>query len=124
MSRPEPDPMPSANQPLLELQQSAVSKSKPVEVLGWIASASTAVVGALALIDGVPSWVVGVVAAIGIVATKLLAYATTKQVTPWEDVVSKATPDGRVVAGPAANEVTPDANQIPVGTRLELPQVA
>lgn len=124
MSRPEPDPMPGANQPLLELQQSAVSKSKPVEVLGWIASASTAVVGALALIDGVPSWVVGVVAAIGIVATKLLAYATTKQVTPWEDVVSKATPDGRVVAGPAANEVTPDANQIPVGTRLELPQVA
>lgn len=106
------------------LPTAMMSKSKPVEVLGWVAAASTALVGALALIDGVPSWVVAAVAAVGVVSTKLLSYATTKQVTPWEDVVSKATEDGRVVAGPAANEVTPDETEIPVGTRLELPQAA
>lgn len=100
------------------------STSKPVEVLGWVASAATALVGALALIEGVPSWLVGVVAAIGIVATKLLSYATTKQVTPWEDVVSKVTPGGNVVAGPAAQQVTPDSEDIRVGDVLELPKAA
>ncbi len=101
-----------------------VSKSKPVEILGWVAAGSTAVVGALALIDGVPSWVVAVVAGIGMISTKLLSYATTKQVTPWEDVVSKVTPTGNVVAGPAANAVTSDDVSIPVGQALELPKAA
>jgi len=109
---------------LPELPSSMVSQSKPVEVLGWVAAGSTAVVGALALIDGVPSWVVAVVAAVGMVATKMLSYATTKQVTPWKTTVSKVTDDGRVIAGPAANEVTADEVSLPVGTVLETPQAA
>lgn len=106
------------------LPQSMVSESKPVEVLGWVSAGSTAVVGALALISGVPSWVVAVVAAIGVVSTKMLSYATTKQVTPWKTTVSKVTDDGRVVAGPAANDVTADEVHLPVGTVLEAPQAA
>lgn len=106
------------------LPPTMVSKSKPVEILGWVSAGATALTGALALIDGVPTWVVAVVAAVGVVATKLLSYATTKQVTPWEDVVAKATNDGRVVAGPAANQVTPDAEYIRTGQELELPKAA
>lgn len=101
-----------------QLPQSMQSRSKPVEILGWVASGSTALVGALALIEGVPSWLVGVVAAIGIVATKLLSYATTKQVTPWEDVVAKVTPIGKVVAGPAADAVTSPTIPVDVGDEL------
>jgi len=101
----------------LEIPKSAVSKYKPVDILGWIASASTAIVGGLALIDAVPSVVVAVVAAIGVIATKLLAYATTKKVTPWEDVVSKVTPTGKVISGPA------DVNNI-TGQQVEMPQAA
>jgi hypothetical protein len=96
------------------------STSKPVEILGWISAASTALVGALALIDGVPSWVVAVVAAIGVVATKLLSYATTKQVTPWKDVVAKVTPQGQVVAGPAADANTPPQHPVDVGDEVEV----
>lgn len=87
--------------------QTPQSQSKPVEILGWVAAGSTAVVGALALIDGVPSWVVAVVAAIGLVATKLLAYATTKQTVPLETVVAQRNDEtGDIVAGPAATVET------------------
>lgn len=101
-----------------ELPERMYSRSKPVEILGWIASGSTALVGALALIDGVPPIVVGIVAAVGVVATKLLSYATTKQVTPWKDVVAKVTPAGKVVAGPAADSVTPPTTPVDVGDEV------
>lgn len=83
--------------------QTPQSQSKPVEVLGWIAAGSTAVVGGLALVDGVPRWVVAVVAAVGVVATKMLSYATTKQTVPVETVVAQRNDEtGDIVAGPAA----------------------
>lgn len=101
-----------------ELPKRMQSESKPVEILGWIASAATALVGALALIDSIPPVVVAIVAAIGIVATKLLEFATTKKVTPWKDVVAKVTPAGKVVAGPAADANTPPQTPVDVGDEV------
>jgi hypothetical protein len=100
----------------LALAEEDHTTSKPVEVLGWVAASATALVGVLVLIDGIPPVVITVVAGVGVVATKLLSYATTKKVTPWKAVVSKITPDGRIVAGPAAT--------LDTGTEVEQPLAA
>jgi uncharacterized membrane protein YphA (DoxX/SURF4 family) len=86
----------------IPLPPSMVSKSKPVRMLAAIAAGFTALAGGLPLIPGVPAWLGAAVALVGIVITAAVSVYTGQSVTPWEDVAVKATPDGRLVMGPAA----------------------
>lgn len=101
----------------LELQDSAHSTSSPVMVLASIATVCTVLVGVLPNIPGVPAWVAAVVAGLGAVATALYGLYAKGLVTPWKDVVSKMTPRGKVVSGPA------DPNNA-TGQQVELPEAA
>jgi hypothetical protein len=107
-----------------ELDPMDHSMSSPVVIFGWIAASCTALVGALALVPGVPPVVPAVVAAIGFVATSLLGFATKAKVTPWKDVVAKVTPSGRTVAGPAANAATPATMPVNTGDEVEIYKTA
>lgn len=90
------------------LRSNLVSLNQPTRVItvfGAVAAGATALVTALALIPGVPSWVTAAVGAVAAVSTAVVGYLTkqsvTEQTTPWEDVAAKVTPTGRVVSGPA-----------------------
>lgn len=96
-----------------QLRSSQVSISEPTQlitVFGAVAAGATALVTALALIDGVPAWVLGAVGAVAAVATAVTGYLTkqsvTARTTPWADVAAKTTPSGKVIAGPAALQPT------------------
>jgi hypothetical protein len=82
------------------------SRSKPVLVLASIAAGATVLTGGLAVIDGVPSWLVATVALVGAVATAVGGVWTKGQVTPWADVAAKQTPSGKIVFGPAGDGPT------------------
>lgn len=94
-----------------QLTSSQVSGTEPtraITVFGAIAAGATALVTALALIDGVPSWVLGTVGAAAAVSTAVVGFLTkqsvTARTTPWEDVAAKVTPSGKLVSGPADTE--------------------
>lgn len=103
------------------LTSSQVSVSEPtkaITVFGAVAAGATALVTALALISGVPGWVVASVGAVAAVSTAVVGYLTkqsvTTQTTPWADVAAKVTPSGKVIAGPAADQ--------PTGSRVAVSQ--
>lgn len=89
-----------------ELPARMVSESKPVRMLAAMAATAVAAPSALAVIPGVPGWVAAAVGAFGLLLTVGLAKFTEDSVTPWKDVVSKLTPSGAVVAGPASLQPT------------------
>lgn len=96
-----------------QLTSTQVSGTEPaglVTVFGAIAAGATALVTALALIPGVPSWVVAGVGAVAAVSTAVGGYlaktSVTARTTPWTDVAAKVTPSGKVIAGPAATQPT------------------
>lgn len=90
---------------LRSTQVSGTEPTKLVTVFGAVAAACTALVTALALIDGVPAWLIGVVGAVAAVSTAVAGYLTKQSVTalttPWTDVAAKVTPAGKVISGPA-----------------------
>jgi hypothetical protein len=82
------------------------SKSKPVRLLLAVAASSTAVAGGLSLLT--PDrfdWIGPAAGLLGLVITAGVAVYTEQSVTPWADVAVKATPGGRLVAGPAAESI-------------------
>jgi len=95
---------------LLSTQVSHTEPAKLVTVFGAVAAGATALVTALALISGVPSWLVASVGAVAAVSTAVGGYlakvSVTDQTTPWADVAAKVTPSGNVIAGPAAVQPT------------------
>jgi hypothetical protein len=98
----------------IPLPPSMTSKSKPVRVLAAVAAGSTALAGGLPLLT--PDrfdWIGPAVGLLGLVITAAMAVYTEQNVTPWEDVAVKATPAGRLVAGPAAENL-PNGAQVQV----------
>lgn len=95
---------------LTSTQVSIAEPTKAITVFGAVAAGATALVTALAVIEGVPSWVVAAVGAVAAVSTAVVGYLTkqsvTTQTTPWTDVAAKVTPSGKVIAGPAAEQRT------------------
>lgn len=92
------------------LRAAQVSETQPAKIItlfGAGAAVCTALVTALATIDGVPPAVVASIGALAAVLTALVGYLTkqsvTAQTTPWEDVAAKVTPAGKVISGPADN---------------------
>lgn len=80
------------------------AESKPVRVLAAVGAASTAVVGGLAAIPGVPGWVPAVVAVLGLGLTVGVGRFTEARTTPWEEVAARTSGvnPGEFVAGPAS----------------------
>lgn len=90
----------------IPLPPSMTSKSKPVRTLAAIAAGSTALAGGLPLLTPDQfDWIGPAVGLLGIVITAGLAVYTEQNTTPWEDVAVKATPTGKLVAGPAAENL-------------------
>jgi hypothetical protein len=81
------------------------SKSKPVRLLFAIAGGATILAGGLPLIPGVPGWLGAAVGLAGLVISGAVTIYTEQNVTPWADVAVKATPTGKLVAGPAAENL-------------------
>jgi hypothetical protein len=90
----------------IPLRPSMVSKPKPVRLLLAVAAGSTTLAGGLPLLtpDGL-DWIGPAAGLLGLVITTAVAVYTEQAVTPWEDVAVKATPGGRLVAGPAAENI-------------------
>lgn len=90
----------------IPLPPSMVSKSKPVRLLTAVAAGSTALAGGLPLLtpDNL-DWIGPAAGLLGLVLTVALGVYTGQSVTPWEDVAVKATPEGKLVAGPAAENL-------------------
>lgn len=79
------------------------SPPKPVRLLYSIAAGAAALTTVLASIDGVPRWVVAVVAGVGVVLTAGLGRYTETQTTPWQNVAALYVDQtGNTVAGPAS----------------------
>lgn len=98
----------------IPLPPSMVSKSKPVRTLTAIAAASTAVAGGLPLLT--PDrfdWIGPALGVLGLFLTVAMGVYTGQNVTPWPDVAVKATPNGVLVAGPAAENL-PNGAQVQV----------
>lgn len=90
----------------IPLPPSMTSKSKPVRLLAAIAAGSTALAGGLPLLTPDKfDWIGPAVGLLGVVITAGMAVYTEQSVTPWEDVAVKATPTGKLVAGPAAENL-------------------
>jgi hypothetical protein len=81
-----------------------MTKSRPVRVLASVAAGATAAAGGLAVIPGVPGWVAGVVALVGVVLTVAVGKYTEDNTTPAQDVAAMVSPhnEGAFVAGPAS----------------------
>jgi len=82
------------------------SKAKPVLMMAAVIGALQVVLGGAALADFVSDEVIGIVQLV--IAAIAIGYGIYTQgvVTPWQDVVAKATPSGMVVAGPASSSAT------------------
>lgn len=98
---------------------SQVSKSRPVLITFSVLAGAQVLTGGAALADVLPKDVVGLlILAVAAVQAGMTFYVQ-GQVTPWSDVVSKRTPDGQVIAGPAAEAPTgsliPDPDPAPEG---------
>jgi hypothetical protein len=96
-----------------QLRSTQVSGDEPtrlVVVFGAVAAGATALVTALAVIPGIPSWLVAAIGAVAVVSTAVGGYlaktSVTARTTPWTDVAAKVTPSGKVIAGPAAVQPT------------------
>ena len=80
-----------------------VSDSKPVLVLGAIATGGTALLTTLAVVSGVPAWLVIVVGALVSVSTAVGGYLAQKTTAPWKNVDRLYVDQtGQTVAGPAS----------------------
>lgn len=84
-----------------QLPARMVSESKPVRVLGTVLAVLVALQGYVSTIDAVPTWAKLVLGGAILLTTVGLARWTQSQVTPWEAVAAKVTPDGQIVSGPA-----------------------
>jgi hypothetical protein len=82
------------------------SKSKPVRLLFAVAGSATILAGGLPLLT--PDrfdWIGPAVGLLGLVISGGVTIYTEQNTTPWEDVAVKATPTGKLVAGPAAENI-------------------
>jgi hypothetical protein len=90
----------------IPLPPSMVSKSKPVRMLAAVAAGSTALAGGLPLLTPDKfDWIGPSLGLLGLVITAAMAVYTEQSVTPWAEVAVKATPTGKLVAGPAAENL-------------------
>jgi hypothetical protein len=89
-----------------ELAPEQVSKSNPVLIMTCVLAAYQTFVGGLGTLEVLPDKAVGVLVLGGAAAALGWGMYTKGIVTPWEDVVAKATPQGQVIAGPAAQQET------------------
>lgn len=90
----------------IPLPPSMTSKSKPVRLLFAVAGSATILAGGLPLLT--PDrfdWIGPAVGLLGLVISGGVTIYTEQSVTPWEDVAVKATPTGKLVAGPAAENL-------------------
>jgi hypothetical protein len=82
------------------------SKSKPVRLLFAVAGSATILAGGLPLLTPDKfDWIGPAVGLLGLVISGGVTIYTEQATTPWEDVAVKATPTGRLVAGPAAENI-------------------
>lgn len=90
----------------IPLPPSMTSRSKPVRTLYAVAAGFTALAAGLPLLtpDGL-DWIGPAIGLAGIVITVALGVYTQENVTPWDEVAVKATPTGKLVAGPAAENI-------------------
>ena len=105
-----------------QIRSTQVSDAQPtrwITAFGAGAAVCTALVTALATIDGVPGAVVASVGALAAVLTALVGYLTkqsvTAQTTPWADVAAKVTPTGKTISGPA-DELHPTGAEVALVT--------
>ena len=90
----------------MSLAPEQVSKSKPVLVTFSILAGAQVLTGGAALADVLPANVVGLLILAVASVQAGMTFWVQGQVTPWADVVSKRTPAGQVIAGPAADQET------------------
>jgi hypothetical protein len=88
------------------LQPEARSSKSPVLIMAAVIGGLQVLLGGAALADFVDVEVIGLANLVLAAVTTGFGIFTKGQVTPWVDVVAKATSGGLVVAGPAAREVT------------------
>lgn len=88
---------------LPQLPPEQQSTSKPVLYLALAVSGAAALTGVLAAVDGVPRWVLIVLAAIIAVGSAWGGILTGQRTVPWADTAAKRTPSGAIILGPAAN---------------------
>lgn len=89
-----------------QLPPEQVSKGNPVLIMSSVLAAYQAFVGGLGVLEVLDPKIVGVLVLGGAAAGIGWGTYTKGVVTPWQDVVAKATPRGQVVAGPAAHQDT------------------
>jgi hypothetical protein len=89
-----------------DLAPEQVSKSNPVLIMTCVLTAYQTFVGGLGALEVLPDKAVGVMVLAGAAAALGWGMYVKGVVTPWQDVVAKATPAGNVIAGPAANQDT------------------
>jgi hypothetical protein len=88
------------------LPPSMVSKSKPVRLLFAVAGSATILAGGLPLLT--PDrfdWIGPAIGLFGLVISGGVTIYTEQNTTPWDEVAVKATPTGKLVAGPAAENL-------------------
>lgn len=110
---------------MTNLAPGQASKSKPVLVTFSILAGAQVLTGGAALADAIPKNVVGLLVLTTAAVQAGMTFYVQGQVTPWADVVSKVTPEGDVIAGPAADQATgtivprpePDAGEATGPTR-------
>lgn len=103
-----------------QLPSEAGSKTNPVLIMAGIIAGLQVILGGSALADFVDPKIIGLCTLVLAGITVACGIITRGQVTPWVDVVAKATPAGNIVAGPAANQMTgtevtvhgPDGGQV------------
>lgn len=89
-----------------QIPASEVSKPNPVLIMAAIIAALQVILGGSALADFIDPKLIGLFNLILAAVTVGYGVVTRGQVTPWVDVAAKATPNGGIVAGPAANQTT------------------
>jgi hypothetical protein len=90
----------------IPLPPSMTSKSKPVRMLFAVAGSATILAGGLPLLTPHKfDWIGPAVGLLGLVISGGVTIYTEQNTTPWEDVAVKATPTGKLVAGPAAENL-------------------
>lgn len=89
-----------------DLAPSQVSTPNPVLIMAAVLTTYQAFVGGLAALEVLDPKLVGVLVLAGAAVGLGWGVYTRGQVTPWSVVVAKATPQGNVIAGPAAMQDT------------------
>lgn len=88
------------------VQPADVSKPNPVLIMAAVIGAANVIVAGLVGLDMIDDTWLAILNLVVAALTVAYGMVTRGQVAPWADVAAKASPNGGLVAGPAASQAT------------------